>query len=305
MASNAKQMTVPYAQLNDVEKELVQKAWSAAENAYIPYSQFPVGVAILAENVAGQSQIVSGGNIQNQSWDVDCCAERSVTFCAFEQGFRKMKYVCMVTPKKLGGTPCGLCRQVLIELAREAKLLTVQNQDDAVQTWLVRELLPEASIRMVSRVEELLEAEKKLVQKAVENALSSLSPYSDIAHGAALLARNTAGEERVFDGVRIENSVFGGTVSATRVASYNAVSAGYREFLTVAVYADGPKESISYSNTRSEKEAFVNISGACLQTLRQFGDKTKILNISLSKESVGYATIKQLLPGSFGPEAVP
>lgn len=304
MTSTAKKMLLPYAQLNEAEKELVQKAWSAAETAYVPYSYFPVGVAILAENDVGQSQIISGGNIQNQSWDVDCCAERSVTFCAFEQGFRKLKVFCMVTPKKLGGTPCGLCRQVLIELAPEAKLLCVQDKDNDVQAWPVRELLPEAAVRQLIPIEKLIDTDKELVQRAIEKAKFSVSPYSDIADGAALLARNKSGDEKIFEGVRVENSVYGGTVSASRVAAHNAVTSGFHEFLTVAVYADGPREAISSDKRSTGREEFVNISGACLQTLRQFGHKTKVLNVSISKRSVGRTTITQLLPGSFGPEAV-
>jgi cytidine deaminase len=304
MTSTAKKMLVPYARLNEVEKQLVQKAWSGAETAYVPYSYYPVGVAVLAENNAGQSQIFSGGNIQNQSWDVDCCAERSMTFCAFEQGFRNFKIFCMVTVKKQGGTPCGLCRQVLVELASEAKLLCVQNKDNDVQIWTVRELLPEASVRQVIQIEELVESEKDLVSKAIEKAKFSLSPYTDIADGAAVLARNKGGEEKIFEGMRIENSVYGGTISATRVAANNALNSGYLEFLAVAVYADGPKEALSSSTGHSGQEEFVNISGACLQTLRQFGQSTRILNVSVSKRSVGQATITQLLPGSFGPDAV-
>lgn len=293
-----------YDQLSDGERQLIARAWSAVDTAFVPYSYFPVGVAILVENESGESSIFSGGNIQNPCWDVDCCAERAVTISAFEQGWRKFRTICMITAKKPGGAPCGLCRQVLAKLAPHAKLLSIQNKNNDVKVWQVPDLLPEAKVRQVVPIESLDKREKELALLAIEKAQSSSSPYSSIADGTALLARNEKGEEKVFDGIRIENGVYGGTISAARVAAHSAVTAGYRNFLSTAVYANGPIDSDDSTDNGLSTQEFVSINGACLQTLRQFGLNTKVFNVSISKKLVGCATIDEMLPDSFGPDAV-
>lgn len=293
-----------YDELAEGERQLITRAWSAVDSAFVPYSYFPVGVAILVENDSGESRIFTGGNIQNPCWDVDCCAERAVTISAFEQGWRKFRTICMVTAKKPGGAPCGLCRQVLLKLAPEAKLISIQNENNDVKVWQVPELLPEAKVRKIVKLESLDQNEKQLALLAIELATSSSSPYSNIADGTALLARNNEGKEKVFDGVRIENGVYGGTISAARVAAHSAVTAGYRDFVSVAVYANGPIDPEVPSDAASLDNEFVSINGACLQTLRQFGLNTKVFNVSISKKLVGCSTIDQMLPDSFGPDAV-
>ena len=183
-------------------------------------------------------------------------------------------------------------------------MLCVQNKNHDVKVWTVRELLPEAKVREVVRFEDLDEADKHLAQLAIERASSKFSPYSKIAEGAAIVARNRAGKERNFDGVRIENGVYGGTISAARVAAHNAVNEGFDEFVAVAVYAEERRRRGSRAATDSSSNEFIAVNGACLQTLRQFGLNTRVLNVCISKRMVGCATINQLLPDSFGPDAV-
>lgn len=95
-------------------KELYEAALKASENSYSPYSHFPVGAALLMED----GKIVTGANIENRSFGLTNCAERSAVFAAMSMGYRTFKAVAIATPKSdypVG--PCGACRQVLTEFA--------------------------------------------------------------------------------------------------------------------------------------------------------------------------------------------
>jgi cytidine deaminase len=93
---------------------LYRSAVEAAEKAYVPYSHFPVGAAILLEDGA----VVAGANVENRSFGLTNCAERTAAFAAVAQGYRRFAAVAIATPAAdypVG--PCGACRQVLSEFA--------------------------------------------------------------------------------------------------------------------------------------------------------------------------------------------
>lgn len=95
-------------------KSLFEQAVDVAKNAYMPYSHFPVGAAILLED----GKVITGANIENRSFGLTNCAERSAVFTAASQGYRTFKAIAIATPKSdypVG--PCGACRQVLSEFA--------------------------------------------------------------------------------------------------------------------------------------------------------------------------------------------
>ena len=95
-------------------KELYEAACSAAKNSYSPYSHFPVGAALLMED----GVIIKGANIENRSFGLTNCAERSAIFTAMSAGYRSFLALVIVTPASdypVG--PCGACRQVLTEFA--------------------------------------------------------------------------------------------------------------------------------------------------------------------------------------------
>lgn len=92
--------------------ELFGKALEAAKNSYSPYSKFPVGAAILT----GDGRIFAGCNVENRSFGLTNCAERTAMFKAVSEGAKKIQAVAIATPKSdypVG--PCGACRQVLTE----------------------------------------------------------------------------------------------------------------------------------------------------------------------------------------------
>ncbi len=93
---------------------LYEKALEASKKSYSPYSNFPVGAALLMED----GSIITGANIENRSFGLTNCAERSAVFTAMSAGYRRFTAIAIATPASdypVG--PCGACRQVLTEFA--------------------------------------------------------------------------------------------------------------------------------------------------------------------------------------------
>lgn len=144
MSEQAKKPLIPYEQLTVDEQCLVNTAWAAAALAYCPYSKFPVGAAILAEDDKGESKIFPGCNVENASYGGTICAERTAATKAVSEGYRKFKSVAVVCAKIPGGSPCGLCRQFLREFGLHADILNISDASGAVTRWTVAELLPDS-----------------------------------------------------------------------------------------------------------------------------------------------------------------
>lgn len=101
------------------DKELVDMAKKAMERAYAPYSHYFVGAALLCRD----GSVYTGCNIENASYSVTCCAERTTLFSAVSNGERDFEAIAVVGGKKgnIEGEfpPCGVCRQALSEFADE------------------------------------------------------------------------------------------------------------------------------------------------------------------------------------------
>ena len=95
----------------DQARALMDHARVAAANAYVPYSSFPVGAAVRTESGA----VFSGANIENASFGLTCCAERTAVFAAVNAGHTVISAVAVTAPRVATVTPCGACRQVLNE----------------------------------------------------------------------------------------------------------------------------------------------------------------------------------------------
>lgn len=103
-------------------RKLIAAAKKAQKNAYCPYSRYPVGASVLTE--AGR--IYSGCNVENASFGLACCAERTAIFNAVSHGENRIKAVCVVAKS---ATPCGACRQVILEFAvKDAEVICVDWQ---------------------------------------------------------------------------------------------------------------------------------------------------------------------------------
>src|SRR5437764_11265684 len=120
-------------------RRLEKAARTAARSSYSPYSKFRVGTAVLA----GSGKIYPGCNVENASYGLCNCAERTAIFTAAAAGERKIEAVVVFTPTPTPTMPCGACRQVINEFGRNATVISVCNSSKRIETKL-RELLVEA-----------------------------------------------------------------------------------------------------------------------------------------------------------------
>lgn len=95
----------------EVIERLMDAAMRAAEKAYAPYSNFPVGAAVLT----GEGAVVTGCNVENASYPLTNCAERVAIGAAVAAGTRTIQAVAVYAPRVETATPCGACRQVINE----------------------------------------------------------------------------------------------------------------------------------------------------------------------------------------------
>jgi cytidine deaminase len=113
-------------------RRLEKAARSAAKLSYSPYSKFRVGTALLA----GSGKIYTGCNVENASYGLCNCAERTAIFTAAAAGERKIKAVVVFTPTPTPTMPCGACRQVINEFGSEAIVVGVCNSAKRIETTL-------------------------------------------------------------------------------------------------------------------------------------------------------------------------
>ena len=118
------------------KKTLLQEACAVRERAYAPYSEYKVGAAILT----GDGRIITGVNVENASYGLSICAERSAIFTAVAEGVREIVAVAICTSNV--GSPCGACRQVMVEFAGDMPILLTDTQGNARETTL-HKLIPE------------------------------------------------------------------------------------------------------------------------------------------------------------------
>ncbi|MDJ0271151.1 MAG: cytidine deaminase [Candidatus Caldarchaeum sp.] len=90
---------------------LLEYAFQALKNSYAPYSRFRVGAALLSDD----GEVVTGCNVENASYGLSMCAERTAVFRAVAQGVKKFDAIAVVSGKVNPVYPCGACRQVLRE----------------------------------------------------------------------------------------------------------------------------------------------------------------------------------------------
>jgi len=121
-------------------KKLSKFAIDARENAYVPYSKFKVGAAVITED----GTIYTGCNIENASYGATNCAERTAIFKAVSEGHKKIKAIAIVGDMSTHTYPCGICRQVIVEFATShIDIILVKNEDDYIIKSM-EEILPGA-----------------------------------------------------------------------------------------------------------------------------------------------------------------
>lgn len=121
----------------EVQEKLVHMAEKARENAYAPYSNYRVGVAVLLAD----GSIQTGCNIENASYGASICAERVAYGAAIASGKRDFVAIAIVNSSEVPGSPCGICRQFMAEFNGKIPVI-MANDKGALRSATLDELLP-------------------------------------------------------------------------------------------------------------------------------------------------------------------
>lgn len=132
-------MPLPTPSFDDRHAALLDEARRASTRAYAPYSRFPVGAAVLADD----GRVFTGANIENASYGLTSCAERNAIFAAVFAGVREIVAVAIHTPTAAPVSPCGACRQVINEFGANTVVVSCCD-GDVERRWTIGELLPGA-----------------------------------------------------------------------------------------------------------------------------------------------------------------
>lgn len=124
--------------------EMIRRAFSALPFAYVPYSHFKVGAALLTED----GEVYTGCNIENAAFGPGNCAERTAIFKAVSEGKRDFLAICIVNENQDGGhdfcPPCGVCRQVMAEFCDpETFQIILAKSPEYYKIYTLAELFPE------------------------------------------------------------------------------------------------------------------------------------------------------------------
>ncbi|MCJ7700818.1 MAG: cytidine deaminase [Anaerolineales bacterium] len=123
---------------DSTREKVIQAAVNVRQWAYVPYSKYPVGAALLVSS----GRIFTGVNVENAAYPTTICAERVAVFKAISEGERKFEAIAVVTDN--GGSPCGSCRQVLAEFGLGTLVWIADQEGNLVEETTVSDLLPSA-----------------------------------------------------------------------------------------------------------------------------------------------------------------
>ncbi len=121
-------------------EQLIKEAKAAREKAYVPYSKFKVGAALLTKD----GKVYHGCNIENAAYSMCNCAERTALFKAYSEGDKDYSMIAVVADTARPVPPCGACRQVISELCTKEMKVVLTNLKGDVEELTVAELLPGA-----------------------------------------------------------------------------------------------------------------------------------------------------------------
>ncbi len=120
----------------DQLEHLIDAAIDAGQHAYIPYSNYRVGAALLGKN----GTVYQGCNVENAAYPACICAERVALVKAISEGVREFQAITVITEN--GGAPCGVCRQMLFEFAPDLQVILLKASREIVFNGTLRDLLP-------------------------------------------------------------------------------------------------------------------------------------------------------------------
>jgi len=129
-------------------EDLMARATRAAEGSYSPYSHFPVGAALLCSD----GTVVTGANVENRSYGLTVCAERTAVFSAVARGLRSFLAIAVSCPAaSYAVSPCGACRQVLSEFCEPQMPVYYAGKDGKMVETTIAGLLPQDSLHDLAR----------------------------------------------------------------------------------------------------------------------------------------------------------
>ncbi|OJV64544.1 MAG: cytidine deaminase [Clostridiales bacterium 38-18] len=118
--------------------ELVEKAYEAMQFSYSPYSNFKVGAALLTTS----GKVYTGCNVEIASFGATNCAERTAIFKAISEGNHDYSAIAVVSSSRDFTYPCGICRQVIVEFAKDIDIIVAKDYD--YEVYKIDELLPKS-----------------------------------------------------------------------------------------------------------------------------------------------------------------
>ena len=118
--------------------EWIQAAKEAQGHAYVPYSHFSVGACLVTED----DQMITGVNIENASYGLTNCAERTAVFKAVSEGIHSFKHLVVIADSEEPIPPCGACRQVLREFCPRDMPVTLVSKTGETRQMTIEQLLP-------------------------------------------------------------------------------------------------------------------------------------------------------------------
>lgn len=121
-----------------MKEKLLEEAIQIRARAYVPYSRFPVGAALLTSS----GKIYTGCNIENAAYPSTCCAERVAIFKAISDGETEFMEMAVAADTKRPVPPCGTCRQVMSEFFAPDMTIHLTNLSNDIQTLTTDQLLP-------------------------------------------------------------------------------------------------------------------------------------------------------------------
>ncbi|HLR63128.1 MAG TPA: cytidine deaminase [Lentibacillus sp.] len=119
-------------------QDLLKEAITIKNKAYVPYSKFPVGAALLGRS----GEVYTGCNIENAAYPVSCCAERVAIFKAIADGVYDFSEMAVAADTERPIPPCGSCRQVMSEFFESSMKIHLSNIHEQTKTLTMDELLP-------------------------------------------------------------------------------------------------------------------------------------------------------------------
>lgn len=127
-------------QENNKYQNLVNLAKEAQKNAYAPYSKYKVGAAVLCKT----GKIFTGCNVENASYGLTNCAERTAIFKAVSEGYKDFEAIAIITPKERYAKPCGACRQVMAEFMTDEADIILANKGADFIVKKLKDIFPDA-----------------------------------------------------------------------------------------------------------------------------------------------------------------